>query len=375
VKVRVMNTDRIAKVEVIPAAIPVKPHEYESRGDAQQHVFLRLETKDGVVGWGEARALPSWTGETIESITTALSDYFATVLLNASPFARNAILATCDEMVTGAVSNGMPAAKAAVDIALHDLQGKLCGVGIHELLGGKIHDTLHLSHSLRADTPEAMREAARHYHDARCLKVKLTGDAALDSERLAAVSDGAPLAAIWLDGNQNYSPTSAMSMMDRIRSNKRVACLQQPVPSNDWFGMARLRQKSPLPLAVDEGCFSPHDVLRLAQLGVADMVVLKLCKAGGLRDMVRQADIATASGLDLLGSGLTESGIGLAAALHVFSTLNLRLPPQLNGPQYLDDLLVEGLEINGKGAMKVPSGPGLGVTVDEERIRRYAIEI
>ncbi|MBI5834791.1 MAG: muconate cycloisomerase [Armatimonadetes bacterium] len=369
-----MGKDRIARVEVIPAALPVKTHEDSSRGEVQQHVFLRIETQDGAVGWGEARALPSWTGETLEGITTALSDYFAPVLLGASPFARNAIFNTIDEIVTGAVSNGMPAARSAVDIALHDLQGKLAGVAVHELLGGKTCDHLYLSHSLRAESPQAMREAAMRYHDSRCLKVKLTGDAGLDSERLAAVSDAAPQAAIWLDGNQNYSATSAMTMLDRIRSAKRCTCLQQPVGSNDWFGMARLRQRSWLPLAVDEGCFSPDDVLRIARLEVADLVVLKLCKAGGLRDLARQAVIAQAAGLDLLGSGLTESGIGMAAAVHVFSTLRLRLPPQLNGSQYLDEMLVSGLETTAKGAIRVPNGPGLGIEVDEERLRALAID-
>lgn len=370
-----MSKDRIARVEVLPVALPVRPHEDASRGESQQHVFLRLETQDGVVGWGEARALPSWTGETLESLTTTLSDYFAPVLLNASPFARNAILAACDEMVTTSGSNGMPGAKAAVDIALHDLQGKICGVAIHELLGGKLHSSLPLSHSLRADTPHAMRESALRFHESRCLKVKLTGESGLDIERLGAVTDACPTAQIWLDGNQNYSPTSAMVLLERIRSSKRVVCLQQPVPSTDWFGMARLRQRSPLPLAIDEGCFSPADVLRVARLEVADLVVLKLCKAGGLRELVRTAELATAAGLDLLGSGLTESGVGLAAAVHVFSTLKLRLPPQLNGAQYLDDLCVSGLDFNGHGAIKVPTGPGLGVEVDEERIRGYAIEL
>jgi len=369
-----MSKDRIARVEVLPAALPVKPHEDDSRGESQQHVFLRLETDGGVVGWGEARALPSWTGETLESITTTLGDYYAPVLLSANPFARNAILATCDEMVTGSGQNGMPAARAAVDIALHDLQGKIAGVAVHELLGGKITDSLHLSHSLRADTPHAMRDAALRYHDGRCLKVKMTGDTAVDAERLAVVTDAAPMAAIWLDGNQNYTPTSAMVLLERIRSSKRVVCLQQPVPSTDWFGLARLKQRSPLPLAIDEGCFSAHDVLRVARLEVADLVVLKLCKAGGLRDLLRMGDLATAAGLDLLGSGLTEAGIGLAAAVHAFSTLKLRLPPQLNGPQYLEDLCVDGLEIN-HSTVKVPNGPGLGVTVDEERIRAYGIDV
>ncbi len=365
-----MAIHRISRVDVIPASLPVKPSDDASRGHAQQHVFLRLETDQGATGWGEARALPSWTGETLEGITSALRDYFTPVLLGVNPFARNAVMATIDEFVTGT----MPAAKAAVDIALHDLQGHIVGVPVHELFGGKTRDKVAISHSLRADSPAAMREAARRWHDSRCLKVKVTGEPGLDAERLAAVAEGAPHVDIWLDANQTYSPTSALLFLERIRSSKRVACLQQPVPAGDWLGMARLRANSAIPLAIDEGFSGPQDIPRLAQLGVADLVCLKLCKAGGLRELAQTADLARQLGLDLLGSGLTESGIGLAAALHVYSTLRFRLPAQLNGPQYISELCVEGLEMVGNAAIKVPSGPGLGVVVDEEKIRHHQID-
>ncbi|NUQ01171.1 MAG: muconate cycloisomerase [Armatimonadetes bacterium] len=365
-----MAIHRISRIDVLPASLPVKSHEDSSRGHAQQHVFLRLETDGGAIGWGEARALPSWTGETLEAITAALRNYFTPVLLGINPFARNAVFRTLDEFVTGA----LPATKAAVDMALHDLQGKIADVPVHELFGGRTRDRLPLSHSVRADNPAAMGEAARRHHDSRCLKVKVTGDPGLDAERLAAVVEGAPQCEIWLDANQSYTPTSALQFLERIRSSRRVACLQQPVQAADWLGMARLRERSFLPLAVDEGFNSATDVPRLAQLQVADLVVLKLCKSGGLRDLLQAADAARLAGLDLLGSGLTESGVGLAAAVHVFSVLSFRLPAQLNGPQYLQDLCVAGLEIDASG-IKVPTGPGLGVEVDEERIRAHAIEV
>lgn len=363
--------ERISRVDVLPAMLPVRPHEDETRGAAQQHVFLRLETDGGVVGWGEARALPSWTGETLETITIVLRDYFAPVLLGVNPFARNAVAALLDEIVTGA----MPSAKAAVDIALHDLQGRIAGLPIHELFGGKVRDQVRLTPSIRADTPEAMGELAARFAGARSLKVKISGDVTLDVARLEAVRAAAPTVAIWLDANQNYTPTKALALFERIGGVDGVACLQQPMPSGDWLGMARLRARSPLPLAVDEGCFGVEQVLPLAQLGVADLVVLKVCKAGGLRPLAEMAAVARRAGLDLLGSGLTESGIGLAAAVHLCSTLDLRLPPQLNGVQFLDDLCVAGLEVEGSVAVRVPSRPGLGVEVDEERIRAYGVEV
>lgn len=366
-----MAAERIARVDVLPAALPTKRHEDESRGSAQQHVFLRLETDGGAVGWGEARALPSWTGETLAAITVALRDYFTPVLLGVNPFARNAILATIDEIVTGSV----PSAKAAVDMALHDLQGRILEVPVHVLFGGKIHDLVRLSPSLRSDTPEAMRDKAAEFSSARCLKMKITGDTELDVKRLAAVEAGAPGVQIWLDANQNYTPTSAAVLLDRLAEHHNVVCLQQPVPYDNWLGMARLRERSMLPLAVDEGCFRPDQVLPLAELGVADLVVLKICKAGGIKEVIETARLARYAGLDLLGSGLTESGIGIAAAVHLFSTLDLRLPPQLNGKQYLEDLCVSGLVFRDDTTILVPNGPGLGVEVDEERIRACAMNL
>jgi muconate cycloisomerase len=151
----------------------------------------------------------------------------------------------------------------------------------------------------------------------------------------------------------------------------RIFCLEQPVRSIDWFGMQQVRERGELPLAIDEGAFSMFDVARVAALKCADLMVLKVCKSGGLRDCLRSAAVAEAHGLGLLGSGLTESGIGLAASVHLFSTLETLLPPELNGPEFLADLLVEGLEVEG-ATVRVPDAPGLGVRVNEEKIRQHA---
>jgi muconate cycloisomerase len=102
-----------------------------------------------------------------------------------------------------------------------------------------------------------------------------------------------------------------------------------------------------------------------------DLVVLKAAKSGGPLNCLRSAAVADANGLGLLGSGLTESGVGFAASVHMFSTLDLVLPPELNGPKFIADLMVDGLEVRGN-SVKVPDGPGIGVEVDEKKIRRAA---
>ena len=136
--------------------------------------------------------------------------------------------------------------------------------------------------------------------------------------------------------------------------------------------MKRVRDRSSLPIALDEGCFSSYDVARLARMEAGDLVVLKVAKSAGLWGCQRSAIVAEAHGLGLLGSGLTETGVGLAAALHLYSTLELQLAPELNGPEFLADLMVQGLQIEGC-TVTVPDTPGLGVTVNEEKIRANAI--
>src|SRR5204863_7488522 len=109
-------------------------------------------------------------------------------------------------------------------------------------------------------------------------------------------------------------------------------------------------------------------------LRCADLVVLKVCKSGGLGDCLKSAAVAEAHGMGLLGSGLTESGIGLAASVHLFSTLETLLPPELNGVEFLEDLLVDGLVVEG-ATVRVPDAPGLGIRVDEEKIRAAAVAL
>jgi muconate cycloisomerase len=369
---------RIARVEAIPARVPFKIDFRIGRGQVGaagvggDHVFVRLETTAGAVGWGEVRALPTWSYETVEAITFAVRNYFADLLLGRDPFELNAIHRAMYERLTPAVSNGQPFAKAAVDIALHDLMGQIAGVPVHALLGGRVREHVELTYALSIAAPEAMADAAREASFCSCFKVKVAGDPAADAARVAAIAAAAPNATLWLDANQSYSPALVGPLLDAIRDVPRVFCLEQPVKSVDWFGMQRVRRSSRLPLAIDEGAFSSFDLARVARLEAADLVVLKVCKSGGLRECGKSATVAEANGIGLLGSGLTESGVGLAASVHFFSTLDTLLPPELNGPEFLADLLVDGLEIDG-ARVRVPDGPGLGVRVNEAAIRASEI--
>jgi muconate cycloisomerase len=155
---------------------------------------------------------------------------------------------------------------------------------------------------------------------------------------------------------------------------QQVRCLEQPVKSVDGLGLKRARNRSAIPIAVDEGCFSSYDVARLARMEACDLVVLKIAKSAGVWGCQHSAIVAEANGLGLLGSGLTEAGIGFAASVHLYATQDLVLPPELNGPKFLESLFVDGLAIK-DNVVTVPDAPGLGVEVREAEIRSRAIRV
>jgi muconate cycloisomerase len=371
----------ITRVEAIPAAVPFRRSftlgsgSVDGPGLTGPVLFLRIETDDGLVGWGEQRALPTWSYETIETMLAAVRHHLAPLLIGLAPSRINEFHARADRALSPSVSNGMPFARAGLDIALHDLAGKTAGLPVHQLLGGRLRPSLPLCSAIGADTPEVMAAHAAEsaeLHGFHAFKVKISGDVPLDAERIravAAVTGGKP---IWLDANQSYAPSHFLRLLDAIADIPAVHCAEQPVPSPDWQGLAAIRGRSRLPIAVDEGCFTATDLAKISALGAADLVVLKICKSGGLRRCLSTASVAAAHGIEALGSGLTDTGIGFAAAVHLFSTLQLSLPAELNGPELLAELLVDGLEFK-DGAVAVPDGPGLGVTVDEVRIRELAI--
>jgi muconate cycloisomerase len=373
-----MTTDRIRRIEAIPARVRFRTDFRIGRGavgaagGTGDHVFVRMETEGGRVGWGETRALPSWSYETVEAITSAIRHYFAPRLVGLDPFQLLAAHRQMYEALTPSVSNGQPFAKSAIDIALHDLMGQIAGVPLHALIGGKLRDSVALTFALSIDAPEQMAAAAASFPSCGCFKIKVAGDE-LDVERVRAVAAAAPAATLWLDANQSYPPSRAVVLAQAARELPQVFCLEQPVKSIDWFGLQQVRERSPLPVAIDEGAFSTYDLARVAVLRCADLVVLKVCKSGGLRECLKSAAVAEAHGLGLLGSGLTESGIGLAASVHLFSTLETLLPPELNGVEFLEDLFVDGLVIDG-ASVRVPDAPGLGIRVEEDKIRAAAIE-
>ncbi len=371
---------RIRKAEVLPVGIPFQS-EFKigvgtvgGKGKPGKYVFVRLETEDGHVGWGMTNTVPNWAYETIEAVVGTLRHYLAPLAVGKTPFEWNALKKEMDAAIRPAVSNGAPFAKSALEIAFLDLAGKVAGLPIHRMLGGKVRDKIELCYAVSIDTPRAMAAEVKKWPACKCFKVKVAGDPDEDVKRLEAITAARPDIVIWLDANQSYQPIRLERFLEALRDFDNIRCFEQPVRSEDWMGLRRAREKSPYPIAIDEGCFSSFDVARMAEMQAADLVVLKVPKSGGITNCNKSAVVSEAHGLGLLGSGLTDAGISLMAAIHLYSTLDLLLPPELNGPQFLADLMVDDIQMKGV-TVTVPDAPGLGVTVPEARVRENLLKL
>jgi muconate cycloisomerase len=269
------------------------------------------------------------------------------------------------------------AAKGAIDSALFDAVGKTLGVPAVQMLGGVMRETVPVLWTLASGDPnqeieEAEKKLAAHLHDTFKVKIGAQPPEA-DLARLRRLAGALESrASLIVDANQAWDEITALRCLP-VLAELGVRLVEQPLPAWDLAGMARLRARSTVPLMADECVFSAHEMLDVARAGAADVVSLKLVKHGGLLATRKVAAVAEAAGIGLYGGCLLESSIGAAAHLQVFAGLReLAWGCEHFGPQILtDDLVTEPLRF-ADFHIHLPTGPGLGVTLDPDKLRRYA---
>jgi muconate cycloisomerase len=353
----------------------VRKHKLSSLSvTAQSYVIVELRLANGVTGIGEAATLggPRWSEESVESIKATIDTYLTPVLIGAR---ADCFVAARSRMDEAAKRNN--AAKGAVESALFDAVGKTLGVPAVQLLGGVVRESIPVLWTLASGDPgqeieEAEKKIAARLHNT--FKVKIgaqTPEADMTRmRRLAGALEGR--ATLIVDANQAWDETTALRCLP-VLAEIGVTLVEQPLPAWNLQGMARLRARSTVPLMADECVFSAHDMLDVARAGAADVVSLKLVKHGGMLATRDVAAVAGAAGIGLYGGCLLESSIGAAAHLQVFAGLrDLAWGCEHFGPQILTgDLVTEPLHFK-DFHIHLPTGPGLGVTLDPEQLRRYA---
>jgi muconate/chloromuconate cycloisomerase len=270
---------------------------------------------------------------------------------------------------------GNPFARAAVEMALWDLNGRALGVPVHRLLGGRVRDRVPLSWSLAvedgaAEVAEACDLVARGH---RIFKIKTAAHAlAHDVERVRRLREAVgPGVALRIDANQGWDRASALRA---IRALERwdLDFVEQPLPRWDLEGMAQLARSVDVPIMADESCFSLHDAMTIARLGGVSILGLKLTKSAGLLGSMAMARIAEGAGLTCYVGCMIETSLGTAAYLQVaLAATPVTWGCELFGPLLLAGDVVTQPVAYHDGSILAVDGPGLGVEVDERALEEW----
>ncbi|GAA1933618.1 mandelate racemase/muconate lactonizing enzyme family protein [Nocardioides marmoribigeumensis] len=353
------------------------------------HAILELTTDEGIVGWGEAPAGGTWGGahmryygETPETVRHVVLDHLLPAIQGLDPLDISTIHRRMDQVI-----KGHPYAKAAVDIACYDAAGKALGVPVSSLLGGRHREGIEVAHSLGimdldrcfAEAEEAVAEGAR------TIKCK-TG---LDPERDVALVRGlrerlGAEVKIRVDGNEGYSSVNEAVDVTLRQEEYDILLCEQPVAGAE--GLARVASRISSPVMADESAWTVHDILELDKLDAAACISLYVTKPGGLYRARQVGEVAGHLGIYTDIGGSIETAIGNAANLHLGTAMaNAVLPsvcpvsqpegregPRMAGVYYLDDLVTEPFRFV-DGVVMAPTGPGLGIEVDREKIARYTV--
>lgn len=362
---------RIERVDLFPLCYPWSGYwKFLEGSPGHTALAVKVTADNGVAGWGLSLAVPTWSYETPETLLAVLEHRYAPAVLGRDAEDVDAAIDALERVLAPAFSLGFPLALAGVEMALHDLAGRLLGRSVPEQWGRPTGNPVVLSWTLAVRTLDEAEEqiATARARGYRNFNIKVGTDPVFDVELARLVRRHAPHGFLWADANGAYDPPTALEVAPRL-ADAGVDVLEAPLRPNRISGYLALRRQKALPITMDEGLVSPVEVEEFIRLGMVDGVTLKVSRAGGLRSARRQIEVARDAGLFWLGSGLTDPDLSLAASLVLYAAYGLEKPAALNGPQFLTaDILAAPLAIEADTAQP-PRGPGLGVEVDENKLQ------
>jgi muconate cycloisomerase len=374
----VPGASKIARIDALPARYPMKGRFKffegpEGSAAGRPAVLVRITDDGGLTGWGESVPIPKWSDETLETVTTTIRQYLAPELVGRDPADIAGAHAVMDRAIAPAFSTGQPIAKAGIDLALHDLAGKRAGQNVVTLWGRAPGPALTLSWTVNPRTLEeidGLVEAGRAL-GYKHFNVKVAPDPAFDLELCRRVRKLAPEGFLWADANCGYDVEAALYVAPKL-ADAGVDVFEAPIRPNRIAGYQALARQRALPILMDEGLVSTPELVEFIRLGMLDGVAMKPARSGGLLTGRRQIEIINDAGLMWLGSGLTDPDVSLAATLVLFSAYGQSKPCALNGPQFLAHSIVDSPFTPKDGRLAPPTAPGLGVVVNETKIRAIA---
>jgi muconate cycloisomerase len=373
---------KIERIEVTAVRMPLKAVLTLPKGasrsleEGKRVALVKMTADDGTVGWGESGPSRRWSAETLESTVSSLREYLAPSVIGHDPFDIAGLHHKMNREIAPGLDPGQPIAKNAIDIAAHDLICRRMGINLQSWLGAKRLDRISLARLVSAPTPD---EAARIVQQARAegyrgFKVKVGHEPEHDAAIMQAVVDAAGDGFVWPDANQGYMLEQALRFCRRVEP-LGLTLFEQPVAMHDIQAMKRLIAATPMTIALDEAAIGIPFVIELIRREAIEGMAIKINKTGGLFYARQMCDLALNAGIKLVGSGLMDAPIGFAASVHLFAAYGIDLPVDLNGPQFIaEDYLRQPLAFEGQ-TVTVPQGPGLGIEIDEDKVRAWRLPL
>lgn len=330
------------------------------RVDTAADLIVQIETDDGTIGYGNAPATVVITGDSHASIKEAICHVIGPKLIGQSIENREGILQTIQESMVHNTS-----AKAALDIAVHDLFCKRYGMPLYRFFGGyrtKIASDLTISlNEPSVMVEDAKKAISRGY---TTLKLKVGVDSNLDWARVKAIRNAVgPRIKVRLDANQGWKPKEAVRIITAMEdANFNIELIEQPVQAYDIDGLSFVTDHVQTPIMADESAFSPRDVFTLLSRHACDLINIKLMKAGGLGPASQIAAMAKACGVDSMMGCMLESKVGISAAAALSAGSMGIVKNDLDAADLMaDDPFIGGITYD-KNMILLSEEPGLGIT-------------
>lgn len=370
---------KIVSIECIPVRVPIRP-EVAIRAKGGTHsvspfLLLKVHTSEGITGLGEVSATPRWSGEDQATAAHFIRTILDPAITGEDPRNIDMLSLRMRESLAGNAFT-----RAGLEMALWDIRGKAEGVPVYQLLGGAVRESVTTKWSISGVDPERAAGIARWAVEQgfRTVKVKVGIGQAEDLARVKAVrrevGDGFR---IGVDANGAWTPAVAVEMIERL-SEFGIYFAEQPVPAGDLTWLAEVRRKVKVPVLADESVYSPVDAYAIVREKAADALSVYIGKAAGIGPAREITEIARDAQLGCTVGSNLELGIGTAAMIHL-ALASRGITPQeypcdIIGPLYYsDELLKEPLDLR-NGRAIAPQGSGLGVELDEAKVRMYRVD-
>lgn len=354
----------LASIETYRVTVPLKkPFKTALRTvEAAESVIVHLTTQDGRYGFGEAPPTHVITGDTLDGIERA-AQLIGAQLIGMDLRNREQLFGKLHKTLIGNTS-----AKAAIDMALYDLIAQHAGMRLTQFLGG-YRNSVETDYTVSVNSPEEMAQDAEDYGRAgfTVLKVKVGIDTPeQDLKRIQAIRDRVGnKVTLRLDANQGWDPKSAVRTIGKMEdAGFDIELIEQPVPAGDIEGMKFVTEHTMTPIMADESVFSPADARRVLEMRAADLLNIKLMKAGGIHQALKINALAESFGVRCMTGSMIETKLGLSAAAHFAASQPNITRFDFDAPLMLkEDILPGGIEYGGK-TVRFPERPGLGIDAE-----------